>query len=232
MLHHVVRTVPCRYDNSAALRRPSLIGRRVATAGSSPRSDPLWASVSGRRPPRLSLCGWTARSAGMSMDSFVGAPTGDCGRGHTTDGDGGPAMASKCSPPRGLSPAAVPGGYCDGWAGAGLVDCAVVRSVVRSGVRSRNRPGEEPLDEIGRGSLAMSRHVVERVRQLAVHVDAQDRREISELLEQSLLRLRAWPGAFAGAAVPGGADPQVFDPLRFCHQVLAGGWAWWAWWDR
>ena len=149
---------------------------------------------------------------------------------------GGPAMASKCSPPRGLSPAAVPGGYCDGGSGAGLVDGAVVRLVVRSDVRSRNRPREKPLEEIGRECLAVSRHVVDGVRQLAEHVDAQDRREISEFLEQCLLRLRAWPGAFAGAAVPGGTRPQVFDPLRFRHQVLAGGcarrawWTWWAWW--
>ena len=33
MLRHIVRTEPCRYDSSAALRRPSLIGRRAATAG-------------------------------------------------------------------------------------------------------------------------------------------------------------------------------------------------------
>jgi hypothetical protein len=33
MLRHVVRTVSCRYANPAALRRPSLIGRRAAAAG-------------------------------------------------------------------------------------------------------------------------------------------------------------------------------------------------------
>jgi len=82
MLRHIVRTGPCSYDSSAALRRPSLIGRRTATAGAPlpgrsrgavpavVRSDcPQWSLGHGREITRAEL-----RRGGLPSGPAVSRP--------------------------------------------------------------------------------------------------------------------------------------------------------------
>lgn len=94
MLHRIVRTWSCRYDTPAALRRPSLIGRRGrAAVESRATSTQVQVARPGRRPFPTAV----GRRACKPARPMRRACSGSCDR----------SSSARCPPPRRPRPRAV-----------------------------------------------------------------------------------------------------------------------------